>query len=127
MPTPTKRRGGPTGPAPTPCPSSPMNPPSIRHEAGIRPPLTADASGSLRIRLDLLLGSDCLARSWSPTPRVPHQRRATRQVALSTELATMPRLSAFYGIAIFMYWDDHEPRHLCAARSPDRAGRPILA
>ena len=23
----------------------------------------------------------------------------------------MPRLSAFYGIAIFMYWDDHEPPH----------------
>jgi len=23
----------------------------------------------------------------------------------------MPRLSAFYGIVIFMYWDDHDPPH----------------
>ena len=23
----------------------------------------------------------------------------------------MPRLSAFYGIVIYMYWDDHQPPH----------------
>ena len=23
----------------------------------------------------------------------------------------MPRLSAFYGIVIFLYWDDHNPPH----------------
>src|SRR2546421_6353145 len=69
MPTPTKRRGGPIGPAPTPCPSSPMNPPSVR--ARVRRAATGHdrLRPSPAIRLDLLLRSDCRARSLSPTLR----------------------------------------------------------
>ncbi len=29
----------------------------------------------------------------------------------------MPRISAFYGIAIYMYWQDHEPAHFHAIYS----------
>jgi hypothetical protein len=33
----------------------------------------------------------------------------------------VPRLSEFYGIAIYMYWNDHEPAHFHAIYSGDEA------
>lgn len=33
----------------------------------------------------------------------------------------MPRISAFYGIVIYMYWEDHEPPHFHAFYSGDEA------
>ncbi|HEY6396282.1 MAG TPA: DUF4160 domain-containing protein [Solirubrobacteraceae bacterium] len=33
----------------------------------------------------------------------------------------MPRLSAFYGIVIWMYWRDHEPAHFHAQYGEDWA------
>src|SRR5207245_9294959 len=39
------------------------------------------------------------------------QLRAARRLSPVAESATIPRLSAIYGIAIFMCWDDHEPPH----------------
>lgn len=33
----------------------------------------------------------------------------------------MPRLSAFYGIVIYMYWSDHPPPHFHAEYGSDQA------
>lgn len=33
----------------------------------------------------------------------------------------MPRLSAFYGISIYMYWDDHNPPHYHAVYGEGQA------
>jgi hypothetical protein len=33
----------------------------------------------------------------------------------------MPRISHFYGIAIYMYWADHQPPHFHAHYGPDQA------
>jgi hypothetical protein len=33
----------------------------------------------------------------------------------------VPRISAFYGIAIYMYWQDHEPAHFHAIYSGQEA------
>jgi hypothetical protein len=33
----------------------------------------------------------------------------------------MPRLSEFYGIVIYMYWEDHSPPHIHAVYSGEEA------
>ena len=33
----------------------------------------------------------------------------------------VPRLSEFYGIAVYMYWNDHEPAHFHAIYGGDEA------
>lgn len=33
----------------------------------------------------------------------------------------MPTISAFYGVTIYMYWDDHQPPHFHAIRGADEA------
>jgi hypothetical protein len=33
----------------------------------------------------------------------------------------VPRLSEFYGIAVYMYWNDHEPAHFHAIYAGDEA------
>jgi hypothetical protein len=37
------------------------------------------------------------------------------------KVAVVPRLSAFYGIVIYMYWDDHNPPHYHAVYTEHEA------
>ena len=37
------------------------------------------------------------------------------------QLEDVPRISAFYGIVIYMYWQDHAPPHFHALYSGDEA------
>ncbi len=64
----------------------------------------------------------CPSAPYVPPPQHTRGRVETNvAVAGARYLATVPRISSFYGIVIAMYFDDHAPPHFHARYAEDEA------